>query len=357
MTKLLMFFGGNSRRERELGLPSWVPTRPRAFCQSVNRISYDVVKEVGAFKSKIAVETIPEILALQSNNLSFEDQAHKRAIEIKTITGDQPVFLMYSGGIDSTSALIAILNTWSPQELERVYVCMSYRSIQEFPEMWPVIRKLFGNRVINSLMNNDDFVKKGYMITGELGDQIMGADLVTPLTTFYGQEGIHYPWKNYIKPFYERFFGVTFRPNVPTFIDKFGATTEYCPFPIKTCFDFIWWYNFTNKWQLVSLRMLEQKRYANPKEEIGKIIHFFSSKDWQRWSLDNHDQKIRDTLTSYKYSAKEFIVKHTGFTNYLNKPKVGSLQHVLSNFDRTMALDENFNHLTFEQTLEYVNNG
>ena len=163
------------------------------------------------------------------------------------------------------------------------------------------------------------------------------------------------PWKNNINKFYKHFFGKNFAPNVDLFVEKYSSTLSYCPFKIETCFQFVWWFNFTNKWQLVKHRVLEQKRFINPKESHKKIIHFFDSPQFQKWSMENPELKIKDTLLSYKYSAKEFIVKHTGFEEYLYKPKIGSLQHVTSNFDRNYAFDQDFNEMTHEEVIGCVN--
>jgi hypothetical protein len=309
--KLLLYFGGNKPKPKELGLSKWIPTTKMPFVQSVNRVNHTIGNHINPFKSFIATETIEELKLLPYNNLSFEDQAHNTAIEIKNRTKDSKIFLMYSGGIDSTAALIAIMNTWSKKDLERVFILMSYRSIEEFPNMWKDINNIFKGRIINSLVNTNSFLNEGYMITGEFGDQLFGSDIVLPLVGLYGEDGINMPYKNNINYFYKRLFGSTFRPNVDLFVELYSTTLPYCPFEIKTCFDFLWWFNFTNKWQLVKYRMLEQKRFTNPKESFEKIIHFYDTPMFQKWSMDNQHLKIKNNLMSYKFSAKEFIVKYT----------------------------------------------
>jgi len=353
--KLLIYFGGNNPKRSKLNLPSWIPKSRLTFVQSINRINSDYSNKLNAFKSVIASETIEEILTLPNNNFSFEDQVHKTALEIKEKTKGSNVYLMYSGGIDSTSALVGIMNTWDEEDLKRVYILMSYRSILEFPEMWSVINQKFKGRIINSLVDTNIFLNEGYIITGELGDQLFGSDIILSLVDYYGEEGIHMPWKDNIKTFYSTIFSKNF--DIDLFINMYSETCEYCPFEIKSCFDFLWWFNFTNKWQLVKYRVLSQSRFDNPKEQVSKIINFFDTPEFQRWSLDNHDLKIQKTLNSYKYTAKEYIVKHTKFVNYLNKPKIGSLQFVWGNFDRCYAFDENLNSMTMEEIIGCINNG
>jgi hypothetical protein len=353
--KVLIFFGGNNPKPKKLGLPDWIPTNKLPFTQSINRINKEIGDQLNPFKSIIMTETIDELKNFPKDNNSFEELVHNRAIEIQEKTKGSNVYLMYSGGIDSTTAIVSIMNTWNEENLERLYILMSYRSIEEFPDMWKTINKKFKGRIINSLTNTN-FIDKGYIITGEHGDQVFGSDVIIPIVDYYGNAGINLPWKNNINSFYKVFFNKSFSKNVDMFVDKYAMTLQHCPFEIKTCFDFVWWFNFTNKWQLVKYRLLNQRRFINPEKSIKKVIHFFDTPYIQKWSLENHDKKIKDTLITYKYTAKEFIVKYTGFEEYLNKPKIGSLQHVGSNFDRVFAFDQNYEEMTFNETLGCVNN-
>ena len=355
--RLLMYFGGNNPSPKKLGLPKWIPTSKLPWVQAVNRINQQISDQINPFKAVVATETIEDILNIKNVNSSFEDLAFNRANDIRTKTKDSKVYLMYSGGIDSTTALVSMINSWPKEDLERLYILMSYRSIEEFPDMWKDINNIFKGRIINSLINTDKLLDDGYIITGELGDQVFGSDVIIPLVDFYGENAINLPWKNNINTFYKRFFGSTFRPNVDMFVDMYSTTLTYCPFEIKTCFDFVWWFSFTNKWQLVKYRHLAQKRFTNPQESFSRIMHFFDTPEFQRWSLDNQDKKIKNTLNTYKYTAKEFIVKHTKHTDYLKKPKVGSLQFIWSNFDKNYAIDVNFNEMSFNDIKGCVNHG
>jgi hypothetical protein len=355
--RLLLYFGGNNPSPKELGLPKWIPTSKLPWVQAVNRVNQQISDQINPFKAVVATETIEDILNIKNVNSSFEDLAFNRANDIRTKTKDSKVYLMYSGGIDSSTALVSMINSWPKEDLERLHILMSYRSIEEFPDMWKDINSIFKGRIINSLTNTDKLLDDGYIITGELGDQVFGSDVIIPLVDLYGEDAINMPWKNNINHFYKRFFGATFRPNVDLFVDMYSMTLSHCPFEIKTCFDFVWWFSFTNKWQLVKYRHLAQKRFSNPQDSFSRIMHFFDTPEFQRWSLDNQDKKIKNTLNTYKYTAKEFIVKYTKHTDYLKKPKVGSLQFIWSNFDKNYAIDVDFNEMNLDDIRGCVNHG
>lgn len=126
------------------------------------------------------------------------------------------------------------------------------------------------------------------------------------------------------------------------------------PFPIRTSFDWVWWFNFTNKWQHVKYRMLGYKPWNDPKRAVQQIHHFFDTPKWQRWSIDHHDEKIGRTLVSYKLAAKRYIVNVTGFSEYMNKPKIGSLNKLWAKTGFYDAINTDFEYISNDETMRYV---
>jgi len=356
----LVMFYSQKYQLADLNLPRWMPPF-FPWIQGVNRSSAKIGEQINAFKYTLTCETIDEILEWEpQNNLTFEEQIERHSLDLKARTEDKNVYLMYSGGIDSTAALVSMINTWG-NDIERLHLLMSYRSITEFPEMWSVINKKFKGRIINSIDRMDQYYNSGYIITGEHGDQIFGSDQLLKANAFFGKQCIHDSWEKYIFTLYKRQFKSkkymeNNGKNLKEFIDLLRWTTEFCPFPIRSVFDWVWWVNFTNKWQLVKYRSLLSEESLDLNEKFSKIINFYNSPSWQRWSLDNHHLKIKDHILTYKYPAKEYIVNKTGFDSYLHKPKVGSLQHIWKNFTKPDGIDENFNKIDIERCLEFVNN-
>jgi hypothetical protein len=258
---------------------------------------------------------------------------------------------MYSGGIDSTAAVISFLRTWSSEELKRVYIMASHHSADEFLELWNVIVDKFKGRILPSFKHVEHYCNLGYVVTGEHGDQVFGSDIIRQIVDKFGNEGIHKPWQDIMPAIYSDNFGPAI---VKDFIARYEQTLGACPFPIRSSFDWIWWFNFTNKWQHVKYRLLAHKTWNNPAESFKKIMHFYDTPAWQRWSFDNHDKKIAGTLDTYKLAAKEYIVGCTGFTDYIRKPKVGSLFQIWRSSEVYEAIDTSYQYLTREQALEYV---
>jgi len=80
-------------------------------------------------------------------------------------------------------------------------------------------------------------------------------------------------------------------------------------------------------------------------EEMYKIdsdnLSEFDTEEFQLWSMNNPDSKIKDTMTSYKWPAKDYIFDYTKDSNYRDtKLKVGSLR--IGSIK--CAIDENFKY-------------
>ncbi len=324
------------------------PAYPRVYpyTQMVNRVLLD---KMDPFHYTLCCEPISDILKLPSSTKTFGEMAEEHAEAMKKL--DEPIYIMYSGGIDSSSAVVAFMRTWSSQELERVNILASQHSASEFPELWNVVVDKFKERIFPSFRHIEYYCKKGYVVTGEHGDQLFGSDVVRKIYRMFGNEGIHKPWQDIMPAIYDTLFDPEI---VPDFIARYEQTLSYCPFPLKTSFDWIWWFNITNKWQHVKYRLLAHNGWEKPAESFKKIKHFYDTPTWQRWSFDNHDKKIADTYQTYKLAAKEYIVGVTGFTDYIKKPKIGSLYQIWYSSKFYEAVDTSYNYLTREQATEYI---
>ena len=70
--------------------------------------------------------------------LSFSEVTDRRALDIKKIINetDRPIFIQWSGGIDSTVCLISLIKNLSEQEKKNIVISMSGDSIVENPQMY-----------------------------------------------------------------------------------------------------------------------------------------------------------------------------------------------------------------------------
>lgn len=263
------------------------------------------------FKYK-TLTPIPELVAYTK---TFAQTADEYGILLanKAENDNCKINIMWSGGIDSTTALIALIKTG---KVDRIQVLLSPASIEEYPLFF---NNFIKNKLSYSLVPDPKALLnvKDINITGEIGDQIFGSAAILKA---YDAGKLFRPYEEYIHK---------------GFLRRLEAQITKCPISLKTTFDFLWWFNFSMKYQNVQLRI-----YPSVQLPYGKITHFFDTTEFQLWSLNNPDKKIKDTPESYKFIAKEYIYEFTGDAEYRdNKLKIGSLQ--LGGVP--YAIDSNFN--------------
>lgn len=313
------------------------------YCAAVNRC---IKHEIDPFLVHTPVPTIQDVLKHEYKNQTYEELCLEAAENFKRMP--QKKFIMWSGGIDSTLVVISFLKTHSKQDLENIDIIASSESIDEFPEFWNDIVRIFKGRVHSSHFHVEKYLKQGLVITGEFGDQGLGSDVINHLSSVFGEQAMFEPFEPVMHRFYENIYG----PNRT--LEIYKPTIKYSLYPIVTAYDWLWWFNFTNKWNSVQYRLLQVQGWTDQKNTYKNMHHFFDTINFQLWSMNNPDKKIKDSLQSYKFHSKELIIKYTGYENYIEKPKIGSLGRIWSVKGINEGIDTEFNFLSREETLSYI---
>jgi hypothetical protein len=285
---------------------------------------------------ELAAEKISELLSLPPLGSTFEELCNERARELRRrllASGRKYLNVMWSGGIDSTTALISLLKTWDSEELKSVRVLLSSASIEEYPRFYRehVLRK-FRGRILNStLIPYDDFLKESLLVTGELGDQLFGSDLLSSAATAGKSEDAAVRDPNW-KDLAVRIFSGQLNGDADTakrFLEVYEPITAECPHPVNSLHMFTWWWNFTQKWQHVKYRIMLYMDASMLSDCRKHMIHFFDCPRLQRWAIQNPHLKIKNTWESYKWTAKELIVDYTKDDDYRSKRKHASLKKIV----------------------------
>jgi len=261
-----------------------------------------------------------------STKLSFEECCMEAASNIWLLK--RPVCLFWSGGIDSTAAAIALLETKSKDDV--LYFRCTSNSINEFPEFFETIMDSCDLVKHKSFLDESVFSDHNIIkVTGECGDQVFGSDALSEKQNLIRDEWHSmYKWNfSLIYPDHEpSIFEEYFESNRNKFFEFLLLHVDQCPFKIKTVFDLYWWMNFTIKWTDVDTRMIF---IFTKTDQWTSTLSFFNTDNFQRWSITNHDIKQQGSWETYKQPAKDFIHKYFPNENYRkNKVKMPSLQNV-----------------------------
>lgn len=253
--------------------------------------------------------------------LSFAHCCEARAVEL--LAAHPQLHIMWSGGIDSTSALVALLKALPTHEHDRLTVFLSSHSIAENPSFYHrhIAGRLAVRRVVGKAGLYDEVV-----VTGELGDQLFGSDLMLQCTRRLGFDSLAQPHAEVLPRLFATLTGDL--DTGRSIYAHYAPITAEAPYPLVSAQDFLWWWNFSQKWQHVKFRHLLYEELADYRPLFGRVSHFFDTDDFQRWSLTHPDQKLGPRIDTYKTPAKRYIVDFTGEAAYLTKLKIGSLCRV-----------------------------
>jgi len=265
---------------------------------------------------------------------TFEEICNERAAELlkRADALNARLRVFYSGGIDSTLALISFLKCATPSQKKNIVVMMNENSISENPSFYR--EHIYGKLAVDSsqlfpyLIGGDDLI-----VNGEHGDQLFGADVFQNVIAAFGPDVIHRPYdRAMFFEFYDK--KISDRGTTDFFLDMFERIKDAAPIDIKTNYEFTWWLNFTLKWQNVTMRMLPFVAKRNLPSVTREYMDtrfepFYRTDDFQLWSMLNPDKKIKETWNTYKYAAKDVIFAFTRDESYhANKTKVPSLYNL-----------------------------
>ena len=273
------------------------------------------------------IDPLRTVLERPTGHLDFDELCQARAEEIvnEAIGADRRIQVLWSGGIDSTVALIALMGAAREMDAsERLQVLCSVESVTEYQRffhqhVWKQWEICAVGYPLSQYLSADAIV-----VTGEHGDQLFGSDFLQP----YVANGLAFlPWHEGL-PFALAGNGLS--------AEQADAVTEYlrplmdaCPVDVDTLFDFFWWLNFSCKWQSVTLRI--PANTDQPRSAFESIRHFFRTDGFQRWSVFQHPRESLESWREYKMPAKRYIHAYTGDEEYLiEKEKQRSLRLVIA---------------------------
>jgi hypothetical protein len=322
-------------------------------------LNISLVDRSGVIKMPYRTAVVPGMeIPSPGTALSYKDCASNRVKELIALQDKTGLHLklFYSGGIDSTCMLVSFITELGYAELKnRATVYISQESIDENPKFY--YEHLRGNINIASSENfNRSLNNKSIMVGGEFNDQIFGSDIIRSIM-LKGIE-LHKPYKPEVIIGLFEFNGETRRMSHETAVRwyellKLSADTTL-PGRVVTVWDFFWWYNFSCKWQNIYFRMLaftsRETRFTLDKELLDvSYQHFFSTEDFQRWSIYATDRFYSNEWKDYKREAKQLIFDYNKDADYLDrKLKCGSLYNLFRGREFAKCVTSDFK---FQDTL------
>jgi hypothetical protein len=205
------------------------------------------------------------------------------------------VNVFWSGGLDSTCALVALIANCNHKD--QIRILCTYNSIIESGSFYETFLKEY-ETTIDISGNNILFNENELYITGAPGNQLFE-------TGAYDIENmeLHRLKENYKTVFSKEK------------LNLYEHAISLSPRPIVTAEDFLWFEGFAFKWD--NQRFATMIKWLKPKsieKYLDKIIGFYYNKDYEIWSIQNNEQKydIKNVLTTNKMPMRKYILSMLG---------------------------------------------
>lgn len=277
---------------------------------------------------------------------TFAEVSDAKALDFKRRINEhnERFAIMYSGGIDSTVIMTALLKNLTAEELKNIVVCTSVPAIVENPQFW---HKYIWDKfqVIDSMTYKyHDLIEQGLTpVTADDGDCIHGTvfglnlyhnweALVGPrlsdasrshiasIMPSFSDPNVHYSeFKDLLisymaYPANQKFPIVGVENPDPNFgrrlYDKFARNADTATVPVNSLHDFFWWLIFNVKMLNCGVRgaLYYNDRIA-PEQAIHAVENWYLDAGYQRWSMvnNNNGEKIGHSAATYKKAARDYI--------------------------------------------------
>jgi hypothetical protein len=226
------------------------------------------------------------------------------------------VAVLYSGGIDSTLVVSAIIKNWSPEDQKRVTVYLTNDSIYENPNFYRnhiqhrfQVKKL--SYLLDSVYQENDLV-----ITGIGGDEIAGPQgLLRIFDSILDQ-----PYINNIDNLSRLHY------NNCHYVDLLAHNIKSCSAPVSTVWDFLWWEEFNFKAVSSAYTNMAMHSTLPIPDLCQKTLHWFMDPAYQSWAMSRHEATYFIEPIKVKTPLKKYIFDLDQNAWYYNfKPKIGSM--------------------------------
>lgn len=329
-------------------------------------------------------------------NLNFSDISDLRALDIKKIINDtdRTVMVQWSGGIDSTVAMVSLIKNLSTSELSKVTVSMSGDSLLENPNFYNnFIKDKF--KIVNSenmLFNDYKEKYNAYCIGADTGDCMFGSELgnklyprmkfiqndIDNLYHSVSSKDVDYTaYKSIIIQYFNNnlknaalqlkqysIFDKSLSEMLPgdekfgeMFYEKIVNNIKTSSVPIYSLHDFFWWTIFSGRYLFCSLRGPIAYSVGTNKESLINdcLIQWFNTDEYQLWSMNNNNngEKLTGpTQGLYKTACKKYIFEFDKDEWYYHhKIKIVSSPNIIkrnwrknfNDFDPILGIDTDYN--------------
>ena len=283
---------------------------------------------------------------------------------------ERKVWLLWSGGIDTTAMVVAFCALAEKNRSLRdlITICHSARSKVEYPHFYKDTVLNFDTMVIphhvrDMLSHNGGWThmdpygpKNGpILVTGDPADLIFGSHVMSqclldpptlksggPLSPLFTK--LETSWTIFAD--FMVYKGLLSEPAKTSWIQWIQPFVDKSPIPVVTVFDFLWWCSYGFQYQHNLNRIFYNNTHETiPEEMVNQVYNFYSTMAFSQWAYHFHQSKMRSkkVWASYKHALKNFIREYTNDQEYYSAKL--NVQSASNSWGFEHGMDSNYNLL------------
>lgn len=254
---------------------------------------------------------IPE---LPTAKISFAEAADDFGQFVSTeMDSGKHVYLLWSGGIDSTCVIVSVLKHMKPEHKDLIHIVKSRASLNEHRVFYENFISKFDQIDFVDLDFNKLDLEKCLVLDGEGGDQLFGSSFANKIFSMY-PEKIQCKWRDE-----SAFISQHFRHSSESdkewqsFLNIMETSILQSKLEIETLYQYCWWLNFNFKFDAVMFRTALYYAEGLGDEKFkyflkNNICRLFESKKMQQWAMTaDQAEKTANAGKMVKFSAKKYI--------------------------------------------------
>jgi hypothetical protein len=242
-----------------------------------------------------------------------------------------------------------------PAQKRNIVVVLSEASITEYPRFYD--DHIRGQIRVETTALEALVGGRHLLVSGEPNDQLFGYD-IGGFIDRYGMAAVH---ARYDRGMFIDFFtpGLQDAEVTAFFIGLFERLVGAAPIPIVSNFAVFWWINFTMKWQDAYMRALSFASVHLATGVLREYVRrnyspFYATDDFQLWSMNNPDKRIKNDWRTYKWPCKDIIYEYTKDADYRDhKIKRRSLRSLAAGAARCNFIDSSLHVSQKIELLDY----
>lgn len=297
---------------------------------------------------------LPDLQNLK--RLNFDDITDKRAVELENKSLNfKHVYLFWSGGIDSTLILTAILKNWKKENLEKLVVVLNQHSIDENKNMYEkhIHGKLKTESTDRFFSGELDFSYDNVYVDGNVGDTVSYLRIDHFDSKYPGY--YNKPWKKHINILIEHFSEYETVEHGQDTYKRIVRSLNENNLEVETIYDFLWWMTFNWLHDKLLYNILWQytpcfNRTINIKKFLEEnMFQWFNSNDYQDWTVTTIGTNLRmgDDISTNKLAFKKYIFdfnKDYEYFKFKRKEPSTPRNQVLHSHNILCAIDTDYNY-------------